>query len=255
MELVVDHQEEGEQEAKTEVAITDEEETERIEENDCNEVESINVVAEESNKKDLEEDELTTPCKTSEPEDISKESVVEEDSGPPEEIETRKIVRTPHPMSRSNTLKKQESGDVTRLSLMPNYDTSHDELDADDDDDELQKLSWDSEAEDRADLGLEDGTSLKVQAWDTNSEDGKYLTGIEAQRVIVEGMRKRVETMKTLLTPGYSNSGSVFNFPPGSVSMRKSISSTDDCDEVFRGKTFLCKSKPISSCSRMFELE
>ena len=279
MEPVVDHQE-GEQEVKTEVTVTDEVETERtnieendcnevdainvdaeesnkkdLEENDCNEVEAINVGAEDSNKKDLEEDELTTPCKTSEPEDISKESVVEEDSAPPEERETRKIVRTPHPMSRSNTLKKQESGDVTRLSLMPNYDTSHDELDVDDDDEELRKLSWDSEVEDRADLGLEDGTSLKVQAWDTNSEDGKYLTGIEAQRVIVEGMRKRVETMKTLLTPGYSNSGSVFNFPPGSVAMRKSISSTDDSDEVFRGKIILFKSKAISLFSRLFELE
>ena len=140
-------------------------------------------------------------------------------------------------MSRVNTLKKQESGDVTMLSLKPNYD-SHEDLDTDAEEEELQKLSWDSDHDERIDLGLEDGTSCKVQAWDTNSENGKFLTGIEAQRVIVEEMRKKVETMKSLLTPGFSNQGSVFNFPPGSQTMRKSISSTGDCDEVFRGKIF-----------------
>ena len=153
-----------------------------------------------------------------------------------EEVE-KPIRKTPHPLSRVNTLKKQESGDVTRLSLKPNYD-SHDDLEIDDEEEEeLQKLSWDSDNEERIDLGLEDGTSCKVEAWDTNSDNGKYLTGIEAQRVIVEGMRKKVETMKTLLTPGYSNQGSVFNFPSASVGMRKSISSSGDCDEVFRGNT------------------
>ena len=154
---------------------------------------------------------------------------------PPSREEAEKPIRTtPHPLSRVNTLKKQESGDVTMLSLKPNYD-SLDDLDIDDEEEELQKLSWDSDNDERIDLGLEDGTSCKVEAWDTNSDNGKYLTGIEAQRVIVEGLRKKVETMKTLLTPGYSNQGSVFNFPSASVGMRKSLSSSGDCDEVFRG--------------------
>ena len=72
-----------------------------------------------------------------------------------------------------------------------------------------------------------------------NSENGKYLTGLDAQRVLVEGMRKKVETMKTLMTPGYSNQGSIFNFPDGN-SMKKSTSSIHSLssmmnDEVFRG--------------------
>ena len=73
-----------------------------------------------------------------------------------------------------------------------------------------------------------------------NSENGKYLTGLDAQRVLVEGMRKKVETMKTLMTPGYSNQGSIFNFPDGN-SMKKSTSSIHSLssminDEVFRGR-------------------
>ena len=75
-----------------------------------------------------------------------------------------------------------------------------------------------------------------------NSENGKYLTGIEAQRVIVEGMRKKVETMKTLLTPGYNHSsqGSIFSFPSGKGRNKSShsitsLSSTVN-DEVFRGR-------------------
>ena len=59
---------------------------------------------------------------------------------------------------------------------------------------------------------------ILLQAWDTNSENGQYLTGLEAQRKIVEGMRKKVETMKTLMTPAFSNpapSGSIFSFPGG----------------------------------------
>ena len=163
------------------------------------------------------------------PEPQSREITMEKEGEKP-------IRRTPHPLSRVNTLKKQESGDVTMLSLKPNYDSSHDDLDITDEEEELQKLSWDSDNDERIDLGLEDGTSCKVEAWDTNSDNGKYLTGIEAQRVIVEGMRKKVETMKTLLTPGYSNQGSVFNFPSASVGMRKSLSSSGDCDEVFQGK-------------------
>ena len=81
-----------------------------------------------------------------------------------------------------------------------------------------------------------------MQAWDTNSENGKYLTGIEAQRVIVEGMRKKVETMKTMLTPAMSNKGSMFNFPIGNSIHRSSahsinsLSSYNMNDEVFRGK-------------------
>ena len=107
----------------------------------------------------------------------------------------------------------------------------------------LRKLSWDSDTDERADLGLEDGTQMKVQvgtdydfslflrilqAWDTNSQNGKYLTGIEAQRVIVEGMRKKVETMKTMLTPAMSNKGSMFNFPIGSSIHRS------DCHKLFK---------------------
>ena len=81
-----------------------------------------------------------------------------------------------------------------------------------------------------------------MQAWDTNSENGKYLTGIEAQRVIVEGMRKKVETMKTMLTPAMSNKGSIFNFPIGNSIHRSSahsinsLSSYNMNDEVFRGR-------------------
>ena len=197
---------------------------------------------------EVETEKLIAPCKLSDTEvikqsDVGTDSDLKEvtldDGASPVEKEIEKIHRkTPHPLSRVNTLKKQESGDVTMLSLKPNYDSSHHELDVDDEDEELQKLSWDSETDERIDLGLEDGTACKVQAWDTNSENGKYLTGIEAQRVIVEGMRKKVETMKNLLTPGFSNSGSVFNFSPGSVSVRKSISSTGDCDEVFQGKIY-----------------
>ena len=77
-----------------------------------------------------------------------------------------------------------------------------------------------------------------VQAWDINQEHGKYLTGLNAQRVIVDNLRKKVESMKTLLTPGYSNQGSIFNFPTGN-SMNKSshsIGSSALNDEVFRGK-------------------
>ena len=172
---------------------------------------------------------LTQKVKINTPEPQSREMTNEKEAEKP-------IRRTPHPLSRVNTLKKQESGDVTRLSLKPNYDSSHEDLDIDDEEEELQKLSWDSDNDERIDLGLEDGTACKVEAWDTNSDNGKYLTGIEAQRVIVEGMRKKVETMKTLLTPGYSNQGSVFNFPSASVGMRKSLSSSGDCDEVFQGK-------------------
>ena len=93
-----------------------------------------------------------------------------------------------------------------------------------------------------------------MQAWDTNSENGKYLTGIEAQRVIVEGMRKKVETMKTMLTPAMSNKGSMFNFPIGSSIHRSSahsinsLSSYNMNDEVFRGKVNLVSSSfPIES--------
>ena len=73
--------------------------------------------------------------------------------------------RTPHPITRLETLKKQESEDVTQLSLQPNCNSPHDKLnlDTEDDEEELQKLSWDSDSDERIDLGLEDGTPLKVQ--------------------------------------------------------------------------------------------
>ena len=105
-----------------------------------------------------------------------------------------------------------------------------------------------------------------MQAWDTNSENGKYLTGIEAQRVIVEGMRKKVETMKTLMTPAMSNKGnSMFNFPIGNSihSMRSSahsinsLSSYNMNDEVFRGEVVILNSIFVhihcSSGQRMFQ--
>ena len=73
-----------------------------------------------------------------------------------------------------------------------------------------------------------------------NSENGKYLTGLDAQRVIVEGMRKKVESMKTLMTPSYSTAtGSVFNFPTRSSGLRASASAhsiNSNNDEVFRGE-------------------
>ena len=73
-----------------------------------------------------------------------------------------------------------------------------------------------------------------------NSENGKYLTGLDAQRVIVEGMRKKVESMKTLMTPSYSTAtGSVFNFPTRSSGLRASASAhsiNSNSDEVFRGE-------------------
>ena len=73
-----------------------------------------------------------------------------------------------------------------------------------------------------------------------NSENGKYLTGLDAQRVIVEGMRKKVESMKTLMTPGYSTAtSSIFNFPTRSSGLRASASAhsiNSNNDEVFRGK-------------------
>ena len=86
-----------------------------------------------------------------------------------------------------------------------------------------------------------------MQAWDTNSENGKYLTGIEAQRVIVEGMRKKVDTMKSLLTPAMSNQGSMFNFPISNSIHRSSAHSINSLlsynmnDEVFRGELLAIK--------------
>ena len=73
---------------------------------------------------------------------------------------------TPHPMSRVAALKKEDSEDVTHFSVKPNCSTPHDtKIDdlEDDEDNELRKLSWDSESDERVDLGLEDGSSLKVQ--------------------------------------------------------------------------------------------
>ena len=73
---------------------------------------------------------------------------------------------TPHPMSRVAALKKEDSEDVTHFSVKPNCSTPHDtKIDdlEDDEDNELRKLSWDSEGDERVDLGLEDGSSLKVQ--------------------------------------------------------------------------------------------
>ena len=73
---------------------------------------------------------------------------------------------TPHPMSRIAALKKEDSEDVTHFSVKPNCSTPHDtKIDdlEDDEDNELRKLSWDSESDERVDLGLEDGSSLKVQ--------------------------------------------------------------------------------------------
>ena len=124
------------------------------------------------------------------------------------EESTDKYVRTPHPASRLHALAKQESEDIN-LSLQPNVDSpQHLE-----DEEDLKDFNWDSE-EERPTLDLEDGIPLKVKAWDTNSDHGKYLIGLDAERVIVEGMRKKLETNKTLLTPAHSNHGSVFNYSP-----------------------------------------
>ena len=74
------------------------------------------------------------------------------------------IRKTPHPMSRIEVLKKQESEDVTHFSLQPNCSSPHDDIEPEDEDErELRKLSWDSDSDERIDLGLEDGTPLKVQ--------------------------------------------------------------------------------------------
>ena len=69
------------------------------------------------------------------------------------------------------------------------------------------------------------------------------MTGLDAQRKIVEGMRKKVETMKTLMTPAHSNNqgNSIFNFPStGSMNRSAansivSLSSINANDDVFRG--------------------
>ena len=74
--------------------------------------------------------------------------------------------RTPHPMTRVETLKKQESEDVTVFSLQslkPQCDTPAEDKEDPEEDEELRKLSWDSDSDERADLGLEDGTAMKVQ--------------------------------------------------------------------------------------------
>ena len=79
---------------------------------------------------------------------------------------------TPQPMTRVETLKKQESEDVTVFSLQslkPQCDTEAEDKEDPEEDEELRKLSWDSDTDERADLGLEDGTTMKVQV-------GKVLT-------------------------------------------------------------------------------
>ena len=73
---------------------------------------------------------------------------------------------TPQPMTRVETLKKQESEDVTVFSLQslkPQCDTEAGDKEDPEEDEELRKLSWDSDTDERADLGLEDGTTMKVQ--------------------------------------------------------------------------------------------
>ena len=81
--------------------------------------------------------------------------------------------------------------------------------------------------------------ALQVMAWDKNSQEGQFITGLDAERVIVNEMRKKVgfqfkikslffhfgtnvsqvEVMKTLLTPshsiGPSVEGSMCGFSPG----------------------------------------
>ena len=69
-------------------------------------------------------------------------------------------------MTRVETLKKQESEDVTvfsRQSVKPQCDTPAEDKEDPEEDEELRKLSWDSDSDERADLGLEDGTAMKVQ--------------------------------------------------------------------------------------------
>ena len=84
------------------------------------------------------------------------------------EEKEKEIPRTPHPFSRIEVLRKQESEEQSHNSLKPNCHSPHENRDIDEeeieeDEGELQKLSWDSDSDERIDLGLEDGTPLKVQ--------------------------------------------------------------------------------------------
>ena len=83
------------------------------------------------------------------------------------EEKEKEIPRTPHPFSRIEVLRKQESEEQSHNSLKPNCHSPHENRDIDEeeeeDEGELQKLSWDSDCDERIDLGLEDGTPLKVQ--------------------------------------------------------------------------------------------
>jgi hypothetical protein len=49
-----------------------------------------------------------------------------------------------------------------------------------------------------------------------------YIVGLDAERVIVENMRKKVEQMKTSLTPDFSRQGSNFELSP-SLQVRRRI--------------------------------
>ncbi|XP_023332781.1 uncharacterized protein LOC111704699 [Eurytemora carolleeae] len=97
------------------------------------------------------------------------------------------------------------------------FDEPEDELDEPED----ELYDWmDEEDEIQSTLSLEDGTRLKVEAWKKNTGDGKYLIGIDAERVIVKEMRKRIENMRNLCSPR-SCEGSIFDF---STSTTQSLS-------------------------------
>ena len=98
---------------------------------------------------------------------ISTENIVAFEGTPiiDEDVQKTELVmrRTPPPMNRLDVLKKQEFEDVTNFSVQPSCNTPREDKEDLDEDEELRKLSWDSESDERTDLGLEDGTAMKVQ--------------------------------------------------------------------------------------------
>ena len=98
---------------------------------------------------------------------ISTENIVAFDGTPiiDEDVQKTELVmrRTPHPMNRLDVLKKQEFEDVTNFSVQPSCNSPREDKEDLEEDEELRKLSWDSESDERTDLGLEDGTAMKVQ--------------------------------------------------------------------------------------------
>ena len=158
-----------------------EEKIQNEETNDQAEISSTNIAKQDNANEDCEmpetltkEDEKDFAIESATPDNETMVTLAPDTTLIDREEKEKEIPRTPHPHSRIETLKRQESGDVTLDSLKPNCSSPHEEkmIDVneeedddiiDDDEGELQKLSWDSDSEERIDLGLEDGTPLKVQ--------------------------------------------------------------------------------------------